>query len=87
VRESHEEQRSAQSRMMPATRSAIAGAWSSWDAMHAEDRLAVSGLTHEAGHTGGGEGAARGTMIRDDVSARHQPAVPPAPAPTSRLGR
>ena len=61
--------------------------------MHAEDRLAVSGLTHEAGQAGGGEGAARGTMIRDYVSARHPPtlspatALAPAPAPASRLGR
>lgn len=55
--------------------------------MHAEDRLAFSGLSHEAGHTGGGEGAARGTMIRDDLSACHQPTLPSALAPTSRLGR
>ena len=55
--------------------------------MHAEERPAVSGRTHEAGHAGGGEGAARGTMIRDDVSARQQPTLPSAPVPISRLGR
>ena len=33
------------------------------------------------------EGAARGTMIRDDVSARDHPTLPSAPVPTSRLGR
>jgi len=31
------------------------------DALHAEDRLAVSGLPDEAGQAGGGERAARGT--------------------------
>ena len=56
--------------------------------MHAEDRLAVSGLAHEAGHAGGGEGAARGTMVRDDLSARHRPTpLASALARTSRLGR
>lgn len=55
--------------------------------MHAENRLAVSSLTHEAGHDAAVKAAARGTMIRDDVRARHQPTPPSALAQTSRLGR
>ena len=54
--------------------------------MHAEKRLAVSSVTYEAGRDAAVK-AARGTMIRYDVSARHQPTLPSALAQTSRLGR
>lgn len=57
------------------------------DAVHAQDRLAVSGLAHKAGQTVGGESAARGAMGRDDLSARHRPTLPSALVQTVQAGR